>query len=353
MDTTLELQIINELKYLKDILELKDLSKLEELRALSQLDNLEKLKELDHLKALDNIQTLERILKDHEKTLAPIEKLIELRQLNNLDRLKDLSLLEQLSSLKALDKLDLLSDEKFNENLNKLNQLDILKTGSRNLLVQQLSSFFFDILKIIIVSGLMIFFITRESSQEIINKALPAIGLGQSSQVNLGLKLLLEKQTPEEFFLIINDVKSRIQNETNLLFSDSSFVPLSKRLSLLENLKNYSFKTPKIDLKQEVNSTLDRKISIFFSTTINRLEYEEALAKSKDKKNLHNILRETRLLLSQEKFPTALEKSYRYWNSSEALRSAAIISAIKTSLDDPKTLEEIIKNFPPLEEGSL
>lgn len=346
-----ELQSLKELQNLAKLEELQNLSKLEELRNLSKLEQLERLALLENLKELDNIQTLDRILKDHSETLAPIGKLIELRNLSQLDQLKELSQLDQLSSLRILEKLDLLNDPKFHQNISKLDQLDILKKGSRNIVIQQAISFCFEIAKVVLVSGLIIFFITRESGQEIISKALPAIGLGQSAQVNLGLKLLLQKQTPEDFTAVVNDVRSRIQNETNTVFSDSSFVSLSKRIAMLENLKNYSFKTIEVDLGQEANVSVAKKSSLFFSTTINQLEYEYAIAKGKEDKNLYNLLREVKLLLSQEKFAEALEKSYRSWNSSEALRNAAVISAAKIFQDDPRTLEEVMKNLPRLGEA--
>ena len=356
LEKLIQLEKLDQLSQLQKLDQLQNLTQLEKLIQLEKLENLgqlENLKDLDKLKALDNIKILETILQNHKQTLAPIEKLVELKNLTQLEHLRDLSQLEQLSALKLLEKLDLINDPQFHQNLNKLDQLDILKAGSRKIAIQQGAAFIFEMIKIVIVSALMIFILTRESSQEIISKALPAIGLGQSSQVNLGLKLLLTEQSPEEFALIVNDVKSRIKNEVDIVFSASSFNSLHKRLSVLENLQNYSFKSQEVDLKQEASNMLSKKSALFFSESINKLEYESALAKSKDDTKLYNVLREVKLLLSQEKFSAALEKSYGHWNRSEALRNATIISATRIFQDDPRTLEEIIKDLPPLQGSSL
>ena len=356
LEKLIQLEKIEQLSQLQKLDQLQNLSQLDKLIQLEKLENLnqlENLKDLDKLKSLDNIKILETILQNHKHTLAPIEKLVELKNLAQLEHLRDLTQLEQLSALKLLEKLDLINDPQFHQNLNKLDQLDILKAGSRRIAIQQGTAFIFEMVKIILVSALMIFILTRESSQEIISKALPAIGLGQSSQVNLGLKLLLTKQSPEDFSLVVNDVKSRIKNEVDIVFSESSFNSLFKRLSVLENLQNYSFKNQEVDLKQEASKLLSGRSALFFSESINKLEYEAALAKSKDDTQLYSVLREVKLLLSQEKFSAALEKSYRYWNRSGALRNATVISATKIFQDDPRTLEEILKDLPPLQGSSL
>jgi len=341
-----QLELLKNLDSLKALDHLPELKNLESLKDLGQLSELSKLEQLNLLTKLEHLATLEKVLDKHQTTLAPLQKLEHLDQLNKLVELDKLNNLHELSSLHSLDKLKLLQDPKLQDNLNRLDQLDYLKKGVKYIAVQQATSFIIDILKLVLVALAIVFFLTRESGREIISKALPAIGLGSSAQVNLGLRLIVGESSPEEFEQILSDVKHRMKNELSIVFSPSPLTDLKTRLVSLENVKNYSFKYNDINLNEEARNLIKDHSNHFFGETISRLEYDAVIAKAKEDMTHHNLLREVKLLLAQEKYPTVLERSHSYWNKSESLRRAITYSAIKLSQDDPQALEEILKNLP-------
>ena len=154
----------------------------------------------------------------------------------------------------------------------------------------------------------------------------------------------------EQFNDILTDVQARIKNEIKILFNSSAYTNLDKRLTSLDNVKNYSFQYQDIDLKKEVENQLKKESNLFLDETLSRLDYDASIANAKGDTQLQAKLREIKLLLGEEKFTTVIEVAHSYWFSSEPLRYSVIYSALRLAQEDPKTLENILRTLPPIGE---
>lgn len=337
---------LTKLDELKELKRLEILERLEQLKRLEELKNLESLNRLDDLSKLDVINKLSELLREHRTTLAPLESLNELK---NLSSLKELRSMEQLSNLnylerlKDLEKLDRIEDAKFAERLDKLDKLDVLKSGTRKLVVQQVIGTGLEFLKIAIAGVLVFFFLSLETGREITAKALPALGFGESAQVNLALKLLVNETTPEFFESTLRDLRKRIAQELTHVFSLNSLHPLSRRLELLQNVQNYSFVSNGIDLVQENKKLIDSHLADLENDTLAKIEYEYSHAKSKGEADKEDKLRVIKLLLLQKKYPQLLEVTLPQWEKTSAATASALLASIQLQINDTATLKEILR----------
>lgn len=346
------LKELSSLSNLDNLIALRDLTKLELLNNLQKLDKLEKLdnlKNLQELEKLDAIGMLNELLEKNQTTLAPLvylEKLMELVHLKDLEKLSNLSSLGNLDKLKNLDKLDRIEDAKFAERLDKLDKLDILNKGTKSLIVSQVISLGFDFIKLAIAGVAIVFLLSRETGREIAVKALPAIGFGSGAQVNLGLKLLVNQTTPENFQSIMTDLRKRIDAEIDTALSAEGALPISRRLEIITHVLSYNFKGAGNDLAKEVDDKLKIKMKKLREIALARIEYDISLAKGKQDTTSENQLREIKLLLIQKQYPQLLEKVLPIWSNSQAISQAAVIGTISLKITDPTTLEEILYSTP-------
>ncbi len=379
LDNLIELRSLDDLTKLKDLEKLHNLSSLEDLKSLSNLEKLSALRELTKLDLLNNLQKLDKLekldnlknlqelekleaidtlndlLEKNHTTLAPLvhlEKLMELIHLKELDKLDNLSSLVNLEKLKNLDKLDRIEEAKFAERLDKLDKLDILNKGTKSLVISQIISLSFDFIKLIIAGVAIVFLLSRETGREIAVKALPAIGFGNGAQVNLGLKLLVNQTTPENFQSIVNDLRKRIDSEIETALSAEGSLPISRRLEIIGHVLSYNFNGAGISLSKEIDEKLKIKMKKLRETALTRIEYDLSLAKGKQDTIKENQLRELKLLLTQKQYPQLLEKVLPIWSSSHAMAQAAIVGAVSLKITDPGTLEEIL-NSTPISRGAV
>lgn len=351
----LDLSELKPLENLEKLEELRELSKLERLSALQQLERLTELQSLDKLatlKELDKLSTirvLEKLLEEHRTTLSPLvhlEKLVDLVYLKQLDKLENLTKLARLDDLNKLDKLDRINDAHFVESLNKLDKIHLLEKSTRILAVQQFVGFGLDILKFVLAGVLMIFLLSRETGREIAVKALPALGFGSGAQVNLGLKLLIGETSPEQFQSVVSNVKKRIDAEIESVMSTSPTLTVNRRIELADQLLSYSFQEAGVDLSQDVKKKLESKLTSLHETAVSRLDYEMALARGNQNTQHESKLREIKLLLIQKQYPALLEKTLPIWGRNESTTMAAIVAVMNLKLQDPVTLEDMIRKMP-------
>lgn len=351
----LDLSELKPLENLAKLEELRELSKLEQLAALQQLDrltelqSLEKLADLKELEKLSTIRVLEKLLEEHRTTLGPLvhlEKLVDLAYLKQLDKLENLVRLDRLEDLKKLDKLDRINDAHFIESLNKLDKIHLLEKSTKILAIQQFVGFGLDVLKFAIAGVLMVFLLSRETGREIAVKALPALGFGSSAQVNLGLKLLVGETSPEQFQSVVENVKKRIDAEIESIMSTSSTLTVNRRIELADQLLSYNFQEAGVDLSQDVRKKLESKLTTLHETAVSRLDYEMAQARGNQNSQLESKLREIKLLLIQKQYPALLEKSLPMWGKHESTTMAAIAGLMNLKLQDPVTLEDMIRKMP-------
>lgn len=349
-----ELQKLQELDRLSDLKSLSQLENLQHLQDLEKLDNLGELKNLRDLEKLQIINTLNKLLEEHRSTLAPLnhlEKLMELVHLQDLHKLQELNNLQKLEELQQLDKLDRIDDARFAERLDKLDKLDILEKGTRKLVIQQFISFGLELLKLTVAGFVIVFLLTRESGREITAKALPAIGFGNAAQVNLGLKLLVGEMAPENFQSVVTDIRKRMDGELDAVYSTSGLFSIERRVELVNQILSYSFKGNGVDLAQEAKTKLDDRLMKLSESAVSRLEFDMALARGRKDTETESRLREIKLLLSQKQYPQLLEKVLPIWGSSEAVIMASVAGAISLKLQDPATLEELLRTIP--QKGAL
>lgn len=349
------LENLKELEKLAELQSLDKLEKLEELRELSklgQLADLEKLERLSQLKELEKLEVinkLETTLERNQSTLAPLEhleKLLELVKLKELEKLSDLSKLESLNQLDKLDKLNKIDDARFADRLHKLDKLDILERGTRTLVIQQTIGFGFEVLKLTLAGAAIVFLLSRETGREIAAKALPALGFGSAAQVSLGLKLLVGETSPEQFQSLVVDTRRRIDAEIESVFSPSGSLTIYRRMELISQIQSYSFQNPGVDLATEAAAKLQKKSLAFNETAASRVEYEMSLARGRQDTATENSLREIKLLLIQKQYPQLIEKVIPLWGTSEAITLAAIAGTTALKLQDPGTLEEMLRKIP-------
>lgn len=364
MDNLKELSKLRELSHLSELKPLQHLDKLEELRELSKLDrlnslyaldklgelqNLDSLKNLRELDKLQSIQTLNKLLETHSTTLQPLEhldKLMELVHLAELKKLEELKELDKLKDLQKLDKLDRINDARFAERLDKLDKLNILEKGTRILIFHQIIGFGLELFKFILAGVLVAFLLSRETGREIAVKALPALGFGNGAQVNLGLKLLVGETSPEDFQVVISDVRKRMDAEIETAFSSSSLLTLKRRLELIGQVQSYSYQGAGIHLSEEAKKKLQDKLAKYHENAVSRLEFDMSIARGKQDTDAENKLREVKLLLIQKQYPQLFEKSIPMWGAYESVNMAAITGAAALKIEDPKTLEELMQKMP-------
>lgn len=349
MDNLKELKSLQELSRLSELKSLSQLENLEELRDLSKLEHLGELKNLRDLDKLQSINTLNKLLEEHRTTLAPLmhlEKLMELVRLQDLGKLEELSQLHKLDELNRLDKLDRIDDARFAERLDKLDKLDILEKGTRKLVIQQVIGFGLELFKLMVAGFVIVFLLTRESGREIAVKALPAIGFGSAAQVNLGLKLLVGETTAENFQSIVLDIRKRMDAEIDTVFSTSGLFSIERRIEMINQILSYSYQGNGVDLAKEAKAKMEERLMKLNENTVSRLEFDMALARGRKDVATENLLREIKLLVSQKQYPQLMEKVLPIWGSSEAVIMAAVTGAISLKLQDPGTLEELLRTIP-------
>lgn len=245
------------------------------------------------------------------------------------DSMKKLEHFEKLDQLKAIEKLtDHLPDRK-------------------TLIIRYALTFGLETVKLLLAGLVVVFLLSRETGREIAVKTLPALGFGSAGQVNLGLKLMMGEASPEEFQVLVTDLKKRIDGEINIAFSTSSFLPLNRRMEIISQVKSYSFKAAGVDLSTEVGKKLQERLSQLHDNAVARLGFEQSLAKGKQLTNEEEKLREIKLLLQQKQYPQLLEKALPFWGTSEAITLAAIEGSTQLLINDPSTLEQIINTHMP------
>ena len=367
MESLKELNNLKELRELSRLSELKTLEHLDKLSGLRYLDNLDKLTslqqldklgDLDQLDRLSNLKELERLnaihilnklLEEHRTTLGPLihlEKLTELAHLKDLEKLEKLQELGKLKELDKLDKLDRINDAKFADRLDKLDKLSILEKGTRTLVIHQFISFGLEIVKLTLVGIAVVFLLSRETGREIITKALPAIGFGSSAQVSLGLRLLVGEMSPDQFNGVLVDIRKRIEAEIDVALSPSSMLPIMRRMEIINQTMSYSFQGAGINLAEEAQKVLEKRLLSLHETAISRLDFDISIARGSQDTVKESLLREIKLLLSQKQYPQLLEKALPLWGTNEAVNLAGIVGAANLKIKDPGTLEEILRTIP-------
>lgn len=356
-----ELEKLSEFSHLSDLKPLENLQKLEELQTLNKLDqlaSLDKLKELSHLTELSQLKELERLqviktlselLENHKEVLTPLiylEKMKELHRLQELERLNELGMLNKLEELSKLDKLDRIDDARFAERLNQLDKLHILERGTRTLVIQQVVGVGLEILKITVAGILIVFMLSRETGREVAVKALPALGFGSAAQVNLGLKLLLGETSPEHFQELISDLRKRVDSEITSIFSTSPTLKINRRLELLSQVQSYSFQGAGINLSLETKDKLEKSLMKMHEAALSRIQFDMSLARGRQDAETETRLREIKLLLDQKQFPQLLEKALPLWGQSEAITMAGVTGLVALKIQDPKTLDEVMRVIP-------
>ncbi len=347
---------LRSLSHLEKLKELEALSKLDRLTQLNQLDKLEELKSIDklsQLKELDKlniIHVLGKILQDHQNTLGPLihlDSLTQLKNLSELNRLSELTQLSQLEQLNKLEKLDRIEDARFANRLDKLDKLDILQKGTRSLVIQQFIGFGLEIFKLGIAGLLIVFLLSRETGREIVVKALPAIGFGSAAQVSLGLKLLIGEMPAADFAAIVSDVRNRIDAEISTVTSPDSSLSIDRRLQLIEQINSYSFQSSGINLSTESKKKLIDAMNKLELRSIEKMDYEIAIANGKGDVESERKLREIKILFVQKQYPKVLEMVLPQWGEKDSMTSAAIVALTTLKLQDPETLEDILRReFP-------
>lgn len=349
LENLTELKSLDQLTQLKDLDQLSQLKSLEQLAQLKELQQLAQLAQLKQLDKLSSVQTLGELLKEHKATLSPLvhlEKLMELVHLNDLSKLEGLNKLSQLSELDKLDKLNKIDDAHFANRLDKLDKIDILGKGTRSLVIQQFIGFGLDIFKLAILTVGIVFLLSRETGREIAVKALPALGFGTAAQVNLGLRLLINETSPEQFQAIVKDVEKRIDAEIAMVFTPGSTLKLRRRMEILHHVQSYSFHLGSVNLAENTKKHLTEQQEKLQAETVSRLEFDMSLARGKDDKETEEQLREIKLLLAQNQYPQLLEKVLPLWGSSDALTMAGVAGAAALQIKDPGTLEDILQRMP-------
>lgn len=245
------------------------------------------------------------------------------------DSMKKLEHFEKLDQLKAIEKLT--------------GQLPDRKT----LMIRYVLTFGLETVKLFLAGLVVVFLLSRESGREIAVKTLPALGFGSAGQVNLGLKLMMGETTPENFQVVVADVKKRIDAEMDMAFSPSGLLPLNRRLELISQVKSYSFQGAGVDLSKEVDKKLQERLEKLHETAVARLGFEQSIAKGKQKTAEEEKLREIKLLLIQKQYPMLLEKVLPLWGTSEAITLAAMEGSAQLLINDPSTLDQIINTQMP------
>lgn len=340
------LQKLSELRHLDNLNKLNSLQQLDKLGDLQQLDRLTSLKELEHLSA---IHILNKLLEEHRTTLGPLvhlDKLPELAHLKDLEKLEKLQDLTKLNELDKLDKLDRIDDAKFADRLDKLDKLSILEKGTRTLVIHQFISFGLEIVKLAMVGVALVFFLSRETGREIVTKALPAIGFGSSAQVSLGLKLLVGEMAPDQFNGVIVDIRKRMEAEIDVALSPSSMLPIVRRMEIINQTMSYSFQGAGINLADEAQKMLEKRLMNLNETALTRLEFDISAARGRQDTLKESSLREIKLLLGQKQYPQLLNKALPLWGTNEAVNLAGIVGAANLKIKDPGTLEEILRTIP-------
>lgn len=350
-----ELVALFELKNLEKLSELQQLDKLSSLNELGRLTQLESLQQLEELRALSNLHelgklkaldNLDDVLTRHQSTLKPLENLGEMERLVELRELGRLSELEKLGELSHLDKLSNLTKiegSQFAKNLAKLDKLDVLKEGTKSLMIAQATGIFLEAAKFVIVAIVAVFFLTRESTREVMVRALPAVGFGSAAQTSLGLRLLINETTPDQFQQIVEDVKSRIDFEIQAALNPSPTVSIQRRLELVDQVQSYSYQGSGVDLKKEAQAGLRKKLDSLYNDAVARVGYEKNLAHNANKATEEAQFREMKLLLTSKQYPQLLQKVLPQWNKSEGINLAIIVGVVEMKLNDPRTLEDILR----------
>ena len=298
------------------------------------------LKELGNFEMLSHQQYI-----DHLKEL---HKLIQLQELRQLDKMKDVEILTELKCLSQLPQLKHLEQL---AQLKQLDKLNVLEKGTRSLVIQQFIGFGLDILKLTILTVGVIFLLSRETGREIAAKALPALGFGNAAQVNLGLRLLINETSPEQFKAIVEDVEKRIEAEISMVFSHGSTLKLRNRMEILHQVQSYSFHMGNVNLADNAKKRLMNEQSKLEAETISQLEFDISIAQGKANKEKEEQLREIKLLLAQNQYPQLLEKVLPLWGTSDAITMAGVAGASALKLQDPDVLEDILQGMPG--KGSL
>jgi len=245
------------------------------------------------------------------------------------DSMKKLEHFEKLDQLKAIEKLtDQLPDRK-------------------TLIIRYAVTFGLETVKLFLAGLVVVFLLSRETGREIAVKTLPALGFGNAGQVNLGLKLMMGEASPEEFQVMVTDVKKRIDGEIDVAFSTSSFLPINRRMEIISQVKSYSFKAAGIDLSHEVDKKLQERLTQLHDNAVAKLGFEQSIAKGKQKTAEEETFREIKLLLQQKQYPQLLEKALPLWGTNEAVTLAAIEGSTQLLINDPSTLEQIINTHMP------
>lgn len=245
------------------------------------------------------------------------------------ESMKKLEHFEKLDQLKAIEKLtDQLPDRK-------------------TLITRYVLTFGLETVKLFLAGLVVVFLLSRETGREIAVKTLPVLGFGNAGQVNLGLKLMMGETTPEDFQVIITNVKKRIDGEIDFAFSASNFLPLNRRLEIISQIRAYSFKAAGVDLSAEVDKKLQERLNLLHEDAIARLGFEQSIAKGKLNTADEENLREIKLLLQQKQYPQLLAKALPFWGINEAISLAAMEGSIRLLIDDPSTLQQIINNQMP------
>jgi hypothetical protein len=328
---------------------LKELSRLEELQGLGKLSHLEKidqlknLSQLDQLKNLNSLEELTKLKSLHH--LEEIRKLDELRSLNKLEQLGNLAALDKLDNLKQLSKLDQLEkidDAKFAERLERLDKLDVLKVESRKLVFQQVVGVGLEILKFTVAGICILVLLSSQKGQEIASKALPAIGFGNAAQTSLGLHMLVNQVSSEEFDEIISGVRKKIGFELGLIFSRDSLIPPLRRLELLRQVKGYTFADDVSDLSSEVEKQIITKNQQLEEEAVDALNFAISLANANNLKEKENFLREVKILLMNRKYIEVLKKALPKWGEGTEIVRIVMVCIIALDKEAPEVLEGII-----------
>jgi hypothetical protein len=193
------------------------------------------------------------------------------------------------------------------------------------------------------VAVMAVFFLTRESTREVVVRALPAIGFGSGAQTSLGLRLLVNETPADQFRQLADEVKAKINFETNAALSPSPTMGIRRRLELVDQVLSYSYQGAGVDLKKDAEAGLRTKLDALQSDAIGKIAYEKNIAHNGGDKKKEDLMREIKLLLAQKQFPELLQKVLPLWNSSEAINLAAVVGIVEMKLKDPRSLEDVLR----------
>lgn len=316
------LRELNKLEVFDDTLKreghkLDKLTHLDKLDSLVKLDQLSQLVKLDHLKFLDQLNDLSKLdrlnLLEQLNSLKELSKLKDLTNLEKLSKLEKLDNLEQLENLSSLDKIEEVKrivGEPAWKLLEKLEKLDILVNHRKTVYLGLFLSSFFDLIKIVIVAGIIIFFVATKINNDQLNKLYQYFSISDSAGINFTLPILEKTSTKQEIGSLYNTVLEKGKSEARQFFSTASAFNIESKLNSIHFVHDLNYVDKKFDLKKD---TL-----LFFDDLMGKIENKFNF----ETEDLSNKYKD-----DQEKLAFVKQMNYMYFNK----RCADLLKLASTS----------------------